>query len=169
METKKSNILNIDALAIDVDTLPEDMLEKAEKLAREAHKGQRDKAGQDYIGHPIRVSGQCKSKKAKIAALLHDTIEDTFVTADYLKECGFDNDVVNAVLALSRGADETYAQFILRASKNKIAREVKIADLEDNMDVRRLEELTDKDLARIRKYLHAWRFLKGLEPDTSLI
>ena len=115
------------------------------------------------------MSERCRGKKAKIVALLHDTIEDTFVTADYLKEYGFSNDVIEAVLALSRQENETYAQFIMRASKNEIAKEVKISDLEDNLDVRRLDDITENTIARERKYLHAWRFLKGLEPDTSLI
>ena len=145
------------------------MLEKAEALAREAHKGQKDKVGGEYIEHPIRVSARCINKKAKIAALLHDTIEDTYVTANYLKESGFSNDIIEAVLALSRKDGETYAQFITRASKNEIAKEVKIADLEDNMDIRRLDDITDWYVAHERKYLHAWRYLKGLEKDTSLI
>ena len=149
--------------------LAEDMIEKAEKLAREAHKGQKDKVGGEYIEHPLRVSARCTDKKAKIAALLHDTIEDTYVTADYLKELGFSDEIVEAVLALSRKDNETYAQFIIRASKNKIANEVKIADLEDNMDIRRLDDITDWYVAHERKYLHAWRYLKGLENDTSLI
>lgn len=149
--------------------LPEDQLEKAEKLAREAHKGQKDKAGEDYINHPMRVSARCKSPKAKVVGLLHDTIEDTFITPQLLTEKGFDEDVVEAVLALSRRPDETYADFIVRASQNEIAKEVKIADLEDNMDVRRLPELTDEDMARVKKYLHSWRYLKGLESDTASI
>lgn len=149
--------------------MSENLLEKAEQLAREAHKGQKDKSGVDYIGHPLRVSARCKSPKAKIAGLLHDTIEDTYVTPQLLKEMGFDDDIVEAVLALSRHADETYAEFIVRASQNEIAKEVKIADLEDNMDVRRLHEITEKDVTRIRKYLHSWRYLKGLENSTDLI
>ena len=149
--------------------LPEDLLEKAEKLARESHQGQKDKSGADYIGHPLRVSARCKSPKAKIAGLLHDTIEDTDVTPQLLKDMGFDDDIVEAVLALSRHADETYAEFIVRASQNEIAKEVKIADLEDNMDVRRLHDITEKDVIRLRKYLHSWRYLKGLENNTDLI
>ena len=148
--------------------MPEDMLEKAEKLAREAHKGQKDKSGADYIGHPLRVAARCNNPKAKIAGLLHDTIEDTYVTSQLLKDMGFDDDIVEAVLALSRRPDETYAEFIVRASQNEIAKEVKIADLEDNMDVRRLCDITEKDAIRIRKYLHSWRYLKGLENNTDL-
>lgn len=148
---------------------PENMLEKAEQLAREAHKGQKDKSGADYIGHPLRVSARCKSPKAKIAGLLHDTIEDTYITPQMLKDMGFEDDIVEAVIALSRQSGETYAEFIVRASQNEIAKEVKIADLEDNMDIRRLNEITDIEINRIKKYFHSWRYLKGIEKNTDLI
>ncbi|MBR4803804.1 MAG: hypothetical protein IK032_04120 [Bacteroidales bacterium] len=149
--------------------LPETPIEKAERIARKAHAGQTDKAGEDYISHPLRVSARCTSPKAKIVALLHDTVEDTYVTPEYLKEQGFDNEVVEGVLSVTRNEGESYAQFVERAAENPIGKEVKIADLEDNMDVRRLGDLAEKDMARLHKYLHAWRYLKGLEPDTSLI
>lgn len=149
--------------------LAEDLLQKAEELAREAHQGQQDKAGNDYITHPMRVSERCKTRQAKIVALLHDTIEDTYVTPDLLRQQGFDEEIIEGVLSVTRKDGETYAQFIERAAANAIGKEVKIADLEDNMDVRRLPDLGEKELHRLRKYLHAWRFLKGLEPDTKLI
>lgn len=149
--------------------LAEDLLQKAEDLAREAHKGKTDKAGNDYITHPLRVSERCKTLKAKIVALLHDTIEDTYVTPDLLRQQGFDEEIIDGVLSVTRNEGETYAQFIERAAANAIGKEVKIADLEDNMDVRRLPDLGEEDFHRLRKYLHAWRFLQGLEPDTKLI
>lgn len=149
--------------------LPETMLEKAEAIARKAHAGQTDKAGNEYISHPLRVSERCKTLKAKIVALLHDTIEDTYVTPDLLRQQGFDEEIIEGVLSVTRKDGETYAQFIERAAVNAIGKEVKIADLEDNMDVRRLPDLGEKELHRLRKYLHAWRFLKGLAPHTSNI
>ena len=149
--------------------LAENLLQKAEDLAREAHKGKTDKAGNEYITHPLRVSERCKTLKAKIVALLHDTIEDTYVTPDLLRQQGFDEEIIEGVLSVTRKDGETYAQFIERAAANAIGKEVKIADLEDNMDVRRLPDLGEKELHRLRKYLHAWRFLQGLEPDTKLI
>ncbi len=152
-----------------MDDFRDNWLEKAEQLAREAHKGQKDKAGNDYIGHPLRVSARCESPKAQIAALLHDTIEDTHVTPQLLREMGFADEIVDAVIALTRRSDETYADFIVRASRNEIAKKVKIADLEDNMDIRRLPEITETDSIRLRKYLHSWRYLKGLEESTDLI
>ena len=152
-----------------IDEKTKQDLGKAENLAREAHQGQTDKSGADYICHPLRVSARCTNPKAKIAGLLHDTIEDTYVTPQLLKDIGFDDEIVDAVIALSRRADETYAEFIVRAAQNKIAKEVKIADLEDNMDIRRLPEISEKDAMRLKKYLHSWRYLQGLEKSTDLI
>jgi len=151
------------------DYLLPNMYEKALQIATEAHRGQKDKAGNDYIDHPIRVSQRCKSQKAKIVALLHDTLEDTDLTVEDLKNHGFDNEIIEAVLSVTRNANESYADFIARASQNPIGKEVKIADLEDNMDLRRLEQITPKDMVRCEKYLHSWRYLNSLETDTSLI
>ena len=100
---------------------------------------------------------------------MHDTIEDTYITPKILNDKGFDDEIVESVIALSRKENETYSEFIVRASQNEIAKEVKIADLEDNMDVRRLTEYTEKDMIREKKYLHAWRYLNGLEENADLI
>jgi (p)ppGpp synthase/HD superfamily hydrolase len=112
--------------------------------------------------HPIRVAERCQCIKAKIVALLHDTIEDTDVTADYLLEQSFPQEIVAAVLSVTKHEGESYEEFICRAAKNPIGREVKRADLEDNMDVRRLKEITDEDVTRMRKYLRAWQYLNSL-------
>ena len=149
--------------------LADDLLQKAEELARQAHAGQTDKADNHYIAHPLRVAARCSSAKAKIVALLHDTVEDTYITPQFLLEQGFSHETVEAVLSVTRNEGESYAQFIERAASNPIGKVVKIADLEDNMDIRRLSDFSEKDFSRLRKYLHAWRFLKGLEPDTSKI
>lgn len=149
--------------------LPETMLEKAEAIARKAHAGQVDKAGTEYISHPLRVAERCSSPKAKIVALLHDTVEDSHLSPQHLVEQGFDNEIAEAILSVTRYDGETYADFIERAAANPLGREVKIADLEDNMDIRRLPHLSANDCHRLQKYLHAWRFLKGLERDTSKI
>lgn len=132
-------------------------------IASRAHEGQRDKAGNDYILHPLHVAERCRSPKAKIAALLHDTLEDTHVTAPYLLEQGFPTEIVDAVLAVTRREGEPYDEYVRRAATNPIGREVKRADLEDNMDIRRLNELSDTDVARLRKYLRAWHYLQSLD------
>ena len=111
------------------------------------------------------MAERCRSPKAKIVALLHDTIEDTDVTAPYLLEQGFPREIVDAVLSVTRREDESYDDYVRRASANSIGREVKRADLEDNMDLRRLNELTDSDVARLRKYLRAWHYLQDNESE----
>ncbi len=141
----------------------DELYDLALSIAKRAHDGQKDKSGCDYILHPIRVAERCKDPRAKIVALLHDTIEDTYVTADYLRSQGFPEDIVSGVLAVTRHADEDYETFVRRAARTAIGREVKIADLEDNMDVRRLKEITDKDVERLQKYLRAWHYLTHLE------
>ena len=133
------------------------------------HHGQKDKAGKDYYLHPARVSKNCLDTDAKIAALLHDTVEDTGLTFEDLLQAKFPQSVVDGVDAVTRRDGESYAEFIERASCNKIGCEVKIRDLQDNMDITRLSNLTEKDLRRLNKYLHSWRYLKGLEVDTALI
>ena len=112
--------------------------------------------------HPIRVAERCKDPRAKIVALLHDTIEDTEVTPDTLQEEGFPQEIISAILSVTKQENETYDAFVRRASENPIGREVKIADLEDNMDVRRLKEITNEDVARLQKYLRAWQYLTKL-------
>ena len=136
-----------------------ELYDLALQIAIRAHKGQKDKSGRDYIMHPIRVSERCTSPKAKIVALLHDTVEDTAVTTDYLCEQGFPEEIIEGVLSVTKREGETYEDFVRRASQNPIGKEVKKADLEDNMDVRRLKEISDEDVERMRKYLRAWRYL----------
>ena len=92
-------------------------------------------------------------------ALLHDTIEDGDITADYLLMQGFPHDIVDVVLSVSRNKDEDYFDFIQQCKTNPIGRKVKLADLKDNMDITRLNELTDKDIERLKKYYKAYKIL----------
>lgn len=143
------------------------LYDHALQIAIKAHEGQTDKSGRNYVMHPIRVAERCKDPQAKIVALLHDTIEDTFVTAEYLREEGFPEEIINGVLSVTRRDNESYEAFVQRAAENAIGREVKIADLEDNMDVRRLKEITDEDVRRLRKYLRAWQYLFKIGDNLS--
>lgn len=135
---------------------------EAYKLAEEAHKGQLDKGGNPYIEHPVRVAQMCKSLEAKTAAMLHDVIEDTSLTEDDLYRAGFDEKIVQTVVDLTRKDGETYMDFIRRLSVNELAREVKIADLHDNMDVSRLNDIKENDVERLKKYLKAFKYLKKI-------
>ena len=123
-----------------------ELREKATQIAIKAHRGQVDKGGHDYIYHPLRVEAKSNSFEEKIVALLHDTVEDGGIAAEYLLMLGFPQNIVNTVLAVYRREGEDYFDFIQRCKENPIGRVVKICDLEDNMDITRLNELTEKDI-----------------------
>ena len=143
-------------------------LEKAIEIATEAHQGQLDKAGRDYIGHPLRVMEMGKSEEEKIVGVLHDVIEDTDWTFEKLAEEGFSDEVIAALRCVTKiSENENYDDFIDRVKKNPLAVAVKINDLTDNMDIRRLPYLSDKDVKRLKKYLKAYKSLTG-EPVYSI-
>ena len=135
------------------------LLEKAIILAAEAHKGQVDKAGRPYILHPLRMMAKMKTDSEMIAAVLHDVAEDTPWTMTQLKNEGFPSKVLKAIRCLTKRKGEDYMDFVARAASNPIARKVKIADLEDNMDVRRISNFTPRDGERLAKYTRAWNWL----------
>lgn len=130
-------------------------LARAMEIAREVHLHQRDKGGAPYIGHPLRVAGGCKSDDAKIVALLHDVVEDGASQGwsfDRLRTEGFSEVIISALESVTKRAGEDYAAFVLRAKEDILGREVKLADIADNMDLGRIPEPSHKDLARIEKY-----------------
>lgn len=138
------------------------LLEKAIQIAVNAHIGQTDKAGKPYIFHPLRVMQSCVTIDEKIVAILHDTIEDTDVSADTLTQEEFPQYIIDAVIALSKQSNESYEDFLKRISSNSLAITVKIQDIKDNMDVSRLSKITDKDTERLNKYIAALHYLKNL-------
>ena len=138
-------------------------LERAIEIAQEAHKGVKDKGGHDYINHPIRVMHAMSNDQEKIVAILHDVVEDSDWTFDRLKEEGFEDSLIESLRCVTKySEEEDYQEFIKRAATNKIATKVKMADIEDNLDLSRLGTLTEKDLTRIEKYKKALKYLKAL-------
>jgi (p)ppGpp synthase/HD superfamily hydrolase len=138
-------------------------LERAIEIAQEAHKGVKDRGGHDYINHPIRVMHAMSNDQEKIVAILHDVVEDSDWTFDRLKEEGFEDSVIESLRCVTKySEEEDYQEFIKRAATNKIATKVKMADIEDNLDLSRLGTLTEKDLTRIEKYKKALKYLKAL-------
>ena len=143
-------------------------LERAIEIATEAHKGQYDKAGNDYIGHPLRVMDMGRTEEEKIVGVLHDVVEDTEWTFAQLAAEGFSQEVIAALQCVTKlSENENYDDFIERVKKNPLATAVKINDLSDNMDIRRLPYLSDKDIKRLKKYLKAYKKLTG-EPVYSV-
>ena len=133
------------------------LLEKAISIAVEKHMGQKDKSGQPYILHPFRVMLRLDTEDEMIAGVLHDVIEDSDMTLEDLKEQGFPQNIIDAVDAVSRRGGESYEEFFNRTMDNPLAVKVKKADLEDNMDVTRLEDVKPEDIKRLNKYLTHWR------------
>lgn len=140
------------------------MLEKAIQIALSAHRGQVDRGGEPYILHPLRVMIAQKTQTAKICAVLHDVIEDTAVTLEDLRHEGFSEEIVDTVRTLTKGDGEDYEVYVGRVLQNKIACQVKLMDLTDNMDLTRLDTTLEADLRRYKKYEKAKaRILKALE------
>jgi len=134
-------------------------LEEAIILAANAHRGQKDKAGAPYILHPLRLMMQMKSETERIAAVLHDLIEDTACSLEELSKAGYSQEILDALDCLTRRHDETYSAFIDRVKENPLAVKVKLADLEDNLNIKRFKNIAEKDLLRLNRYLKAWQSL----------
>lgn len=139
----------------------ERLVELAQRIATDAHRGQVDKAGNPYIGHPERVVGAVDEHYAAAAAWLHDVAEDTPVSIESLRQM-FPAIVIDAVEALTRQTDELPSAYYARVRANPIALEVKLADIADNCDPTRLAMLDVATQVRLReKYQSALAQLTG--------
>ncbi|ASZ14373.1 phosphohydrolase [Chitinophaga pendula] len=137
-------------------------LEKAISIAVAAHANQQDKYGAPYIGHVLRVMNMGITEAEKICGVLHDIVEDTPWTFEALAAEGLDPYILEAVQCLSKlSEDEDYDHFTARVMQNKLAMTVKLHDLTDNMDIRRIPQVTEKDVARLNKYLKAYRTISA--------
>lgn len=133
---------------------------KALIIMLKAHWKQRDKGNHLYIFHPIRVSRKCKSKSAKLVALLHDVIEDNpnYSIADFTF---LNKEEKEALKLLTHNKDIEYFDYINELKNNKIAGEVKLSDLKDNSNLDRLLTVTEKDIKRQEKYRVAQKILSN--------
>ena len=139
-----------------------DPIAVADAIAAEAHAGQVDKAGMPYLGHVRRVASYVNpaNTDAVVAALLHDVIEDTGITAAELRDRGIAPAAIDAIALLTRRSDRPTAEYYQRISEHPTAREVKLADLADNTDPDRLARLPESDRQRLtQKYGGAYAAL----------
>lgn len=141
-------------------------LESTLEFATEKHRGQTDKAGRPYIFHPIRVMenlGPDASDEERVAALLHDVVEDCSVSLGDLRDAGYPEAVVTAVDHLTKDAEgeRDYSKAIERAARNPMALRVKIADLTDNSRTDRIPHPAQEDEERLEKYKKALEFLRS--------
>ena len=115
---------------------------KALIISFEAHRNQKDKAGVPYVFHPYEVASKMTDENSTLAALLHDTVEDTSLTFSDLEREGFPSPVIEAVKVLTHRKGTPYLEYIKRVKENPIARAVKKADIEHNMNPSRMEVIT---------------------------
>jgi (p)ppGpp synthase/HD superfamily hydrolase len=139
----------------------DELLERAIKLARKYHKGQLDKGGTPYIEHPLRVMECVESIEEKVLAVLHDVLEDCDFSKDQLTNAGIPKYLVEKLEILCKGKNEKYFDYIDRVKADKSTVNVKLSDLKDNMNLKRLKEVTEKDINRIEKYKKAKKILEG--------
>lgn len=129
-------------------------------LAAEAHRDQLRKNGEAFILHPLRVMLRLETDVERMVGVLHDVVEDTAVTMDELRARGYAEQVLQALDCVTKGENESYEDFVEHSKTNPIARRVKLADLEDNMDVESLPKpLTQEDMDRLAKYRKAYAVL----------
>jgi len=138
------------------------LLETAIEIALHAHAGQKSKDGSPYILHPLRLMTRMQTDEDRMAAVLHDVVEDSAVTLEDLAHAGFPPAVLEAVRLLTHEEGVGYEEYVDRLKGNAMARRIKLADLEDNSDIRRLSGIEEKDMERLRKYHRAWQILREL-------
>ena len=129
------------------------------KLCFEAHKNQTDKSGMPYVFHPFHLAEQMKDEDTTIAALLHDVVEDTDYTIADLEQMGFSPNVIEALELLTHNDGTPYMEYVAKIKDNPIAKAVKLAELEHNSDLSRLDTVDEKALKRKEKYSQAIRLL----------
>lgn len=127
-------------------------LEQAIAFAAKQHEGQVDKANVPYILHPLRVMLNVPSIEHKIVAVLHDVLEDTETSTDDLYRLGFQPQIIDAIVALTKQKGESRIEAAQRTVQNPLARVVKLADITDNMDLSRIPSPTIKDFERMKQY-----------------
>lgn len=138
------------------------MNKRAIEIAITAHKEQVDKARKPYILHPLRLMFKMRTESEMIAAVLHDVVEDTDWTIEKLIAEGFYEEVITAINLLTHDRKVPYKKYIDAIKTNKIALKVKLADLEDNLDIKRIAHPKFKDYARLAEYLKYYNELKEL-------
>lgn len=140
------------------------MLDQAIAIAATAFEGKFDKGGFPYILHCLHVMHKVgpHDQELMTIAVLHDLIEDTRWRFQDLRDVGFSDRVIDALICLTHKEDEPYEDYIERISMNKDAVKVKIEDLIHNSSTTRMKGLRKKDFKRLEKYLRAYEYLKDL-------
>ena len=140
-------------------------LDDVRALASRAHEGQLDPDRSPHILHCERVAEAVESHEEKMAALLHDVLEDSNLSAEDLRREGVPEIVVEAVSILTKSEDDAYTAYIERVASapgvaGDLARRIKVADLRDNLARSVAAGLPEK----VDRYRQALRYLTGGAP-----
>lgn len=134
-------------------------LQRAIEIVQGEFANDLDKGGMPYVGHLARVAANLDGDR-EIVAWLHDLLEDKpDWNAERLKQEGFSDEVVEAVVAITKVRKDRYKKYLKRVKENPLARDVKLMDLKDNMDLSRIPNPNEKDFMRVEKYQKAYQFL----------
>ena len=136
-----------------------ELTKKALKLSFEAHKDQVDKSGMPYVYHPFHLAEQMKAEETTIVALLHDVVEDTDYTLNDIKAMGYPDSVIDALALMTHDKSVPYMDYVAKIKSNPIAKAVKLADLNHNSDLSRLDFVDEKALERAKRYEDAIELL----------
>ena len=136
----------------------------AMKICFEAHKNQVDKGGLPYVFHPFHLAEQMETEEEICTALLHDVVEDTDYTLEDLEKLGFSRKILDALALMTHDPKVPYMEYVRALRKNSIARKVKMADLNHNSDLKRMEisdeAAREKAEKRVQKYSIAQEILR---------
>lgn len=135
------------------------LTKKALILSYDAHKDQVDKSGVPYIFHPFHLAEQMDDENSVCTALLHDVIEDTYISPEDLIREGFPKEVTDALKLLTHDEDIPYFEYVRNLRNNPLARKVKLADLKHNSDISRLDKTDEHTQRRLEKYRKAMEIL----------
>ena len=117
-----------------------------------------------YVFHPFHLAEQMQTEVTTIVALLHDVVEDTDYTLEDLSTLGFSKEVTDAIALMTHDDDTEYMDYVRAIKDNPIAKAVKLADLNHNSDLSRLDVVDEKALKRREKYLKAIELLEKAMP-----
>lgn len=144
-----------------------DMTKKALRLCFDAHRDQMDKSGSPYVFHPFHLAEQMDTEETTVVALLHDVVEDSDYTLEDLKEMGYPASIIDALRLMTHDPSVPYMEYVKAISTNPIASKVKMADLQHNSDLTRLDKIDAKALARVEKYAAAIKLLESVACEAT--
>jgi len=143
------------------------------RIVAVAFEGKFDKAGEPYFEHCHRVAYNTPTDDEELRQIKlgHDLFEDTDITAQYLRDEGFSERVIDGIFAMTKHRGQSYEEYQIAVMRNDDTILTKMDDLNDNSDIRRMknEDVREKDVARTIKYMKFYGMLKQVAKAKGLI